>query len=286
MAKLSACEIGDIVKLNMKGVATDFIVVHKGLPSTKYSTSCDGVWLLMKDVYVNEYNDLFQDSGTREGKFQFMEKGGEFNYEESYLYEGEEIFYDVLNDLDLDISQTVLTAEIPYWKGNGVDGSLKYSTSIGLRERAFLLSYNEVNGGTHSGNPGDGAVLSYFAAGDNASRIAYYNGEPIAWITRSPEVGETQWVYEVQEDGSVDNRGFTGTSSAYVPASGIRPAIILPYDLYVKNGFVLTTSPFSGSATIDGVSKELSGAHVNIDGTWKEVSEAHMNIGGVWKPMA
>lgn len=286
MAKLSECAIGDIVKLNVRGVATDFIVVHKGRPSTKYSTSCDGVWLLMKDVYVSENHDLFQDSGTREGQFQFMEKGGEFDYENSLFAEDNGIWYDIMCDLDLDIHQSLIRARIPYWKGDGVDGSLKYSSSLGKYSYVFLLSYNEVNGGTHSGNPGDGAALSYFAAGDNASRIAYYNGEPISWITRSPEVGETQWVYEVQEDGSVKNSGFTGTSSSYVPASGIRPAIILPYDLYVKNGFVLTTSPFSGNTTIDGVSKELSGAHANVGGVWKEVSEAYMNVGGVWKPMA
>lgn len=286
MAKLSDCAIGDIVKLNVKGAAADFIVVHKGRPSTKYSTSCDGVWLLMKDVYVDENHDLFQDSGTREGKFQFMEKGGVFDYENSLFAESNGICDDIMDDLDLDIQQSLIRARIPYWKGDGVDGSLKYSSATGKYSYVFLLSYNEINGGTHSGNPGDGAVLSYFAAGDNASRIAYYNGQPIEWITRSPEVGEQQWVYTVQKDGSVENNGYTGTSSSYVPASGIRPAMILPYDLYVKNGFVLTESPFNGSTTIDGVSKELSGAHANVGGVWKEVSEAYMNVGGVWKPMA
>lgn len=278
MATLNDCAIGDIVKLNVSGVATDFIVVHKGKPSTKYHSSCNGVWLLMKDVYVDESNDSFD-----EGEFQFMEKGGEFDYEESLVHEY--LNKKLYKKFDTDIQAVIVKAEIPHWDGNGVDGELEYKTAYGCTGWLFLLSYNEVNGGTHSGNPGDGAPLSYFAAGDNASRIAYYNGNPIEWITRSPEVEETQWVYTVKTWGEVTNNGYGSTSTYYTPSSGIRPAIILPYDLSVKNGFIVTSS-FSGNATIDGVSKELSGAHANIGGVWKEVSEAYMNVGGVWKPMA
>ena len=44
--------VGNSVYLNVNGVKTAFLVVHRGLPSSAYDNSCDGVWLLMKDVYT------------------------------------------------------------------------------------------------------------------------------------------------------------------------------------------------------------------------------------------
>lgn len=46
---LNSKAIGSTVKLKVDGTARDFIIVHKGKPSGLYDSSCDGVWLLLKD---------------------------------------------------------------------------------------------------------------------------------------------------------------------------------------------------------------------------------------------
>lgn len=50
-AKLGTKAVGSIVKLNVIGAAKEFIVVHQGKPSSLYDESCDGTWLLMKDIF-------------------------------------------------------------------------------------------------------------------------------------------------------------------------------------------------------------------------------------------
>ena len=49
--KLSTKAVGSIVKIKVNGAAKDFIVVHQGKPSSVYDDSCNGTWLLMKDIY-------------------------------------------------------------------------------------------------------------------------------------------------------------------------------------------------------------------------------------------
>ena len=50
---LSSKAIGSTIKLKVNGSAKDFIVVHQGKPSSVYDDSCNGTWLLMKDIYEN-----------------------------------------------------------------------------------------------------------------------------------------------------------------------------------------------------------------------------------------
>jgi len=50
-ATLSSKAIGSTIKLKVNGSAKDFIVVHQGKPSSVYDDSCNGTWLLMKDIY-------------------------------------------------------------------------------------------------------------------------------------------------------------------------------------------------------------------------------------------
>lgn len=50
---LSSKAVGSVVKLNVNGAAKEFLVVHQGKPSSLYDDSCNGTWLLMKDIYEN-----------------------------------------------------------------------------------------------------------------------------------------------------------------------------------------------------------------------------------------
>jgi hypothetical protein len=45
--------VGSSLYLNVGGVRKEFLVVHQGLPSSIYDDSCNGTWLLMKDIYEN-----------------------------------------------------------------------------------------------------------------------------------------------------------------------------------------------------------------------------------------
>ena len=49
--RLGAKAVGSIVKIKVNGAAKDFIIVHQGKPSSVYDDSCNGTWLLMKDIY-------------------------------------------------------------------------------------------------------------------------------------------------------------------------------------------------------------------------------------------
>lgn len=49
---ISALAVGSSVFCNVNGVKTEFVVVHQGKPSDMYDDSCNGAWLLMKDVSV------------------------------------------------------------------------------------------------------------------------------------------------------------------------------------------------------------------------------------------
>lgn len=45
--------VGSIVKLNVDGAATEFLIVHQGNSDESiYDASCDEMRLLMKDIYV------------------------------------------------------------------------------------------------------------------------------------------------------------------------------------------------------------------------------------------
>lgn len=51
--RLGAKAVGSTVKIKVNGTVKDFIIIHQGKPSSVYDDSCNGTWLLMKDIYEN-----------------------------------------------------------------------------------------------------------------------------------------------------------------------------------------------------------------------------------------
>lgn len=49
----SSLAVGSTVKLMEGGTAVDYLVVNQGIPSNSglYDASCDGTWLLRKDIH-------------------------------------------------------------------------------------------------------------------------------------------------------------------------------------------------------------------------------------------
>ena len=58
--KLGSMSVGSTVKLKLGGTARDFLVVHQGLPSSMYDSSCNGTWLLLKDIYTTRTWDSLE----------------------------------------------------------------------------------------------------------------------------------------------------------------------------------------------------------------------------------
>ena len=211
--RMSDLEIGQTIKLNLNGTPWDWMVVHQGLPSSLYDESCNGTWLLMKDIYEKR-----QWHSSNVNKL-------ESSTIHSYLNGAFQ------NLFDSNIKDAIKQVKIPYRKGGG-SGGTDQSGATGQLTKSFLLSGYEV-GFTLSTSPylpKDGAKLLYFEAGIGTSaknkRIAKLNGSANYWWLRSPDTSGTSSVWRVTTSG-VCNRSSASNSH------GIRPAIILPSDMLV-----------------------------------------------------
>nr|DAH98688.1 MAG TPA: hypothetical protein [Caudoviricetes sp.] len=209
--RMSDLEIGQPIKLNLNGTPWDWLVVQQGLPPSFYDESCNGTWLLLKDIYENHVWD----------------SGNINKYESSDIYTY--LNNPFLNLFDSNIKDAIKQVRIPYRK-NGGSGGTDQSGVNGLLCKVFTLSGREVGFTTIDNRyfPYDGAKLSYFESGTGTSannkRIAKLNGSPGLWGLRSPYASVTSSVWNVYSDGSYSH----GEAS---DSSGVRPAIILPSDM-------------------------------------------------------
>jgi hypothetical protein len=221
---LSTKAVGSTVKLKVNGTAKEFIVVHQGKPSSLYDDSCNGTWLLMKDIYEN----------------RVWQSGNINKYESSDIHTY--LNNTFLNLFESNIRDAIKQVKIPYRK-NGGSGGTDQSGANGLSAKIFLLSGYEVGWTTsdYSYFPVDGAKLSYFESGTGTSannkRIANLNGSAARWWLRSPYTSLTHYVWLVFSDGDY----YYGSAS---DSYGIRPALILPSTLLVSDdGTVSTNTP-------------------------------------------
>jgi hypothetical protein len=209
--KLSTKAVGSTVKIKVNGAAKDFIIVHQGKPSSIYDDSCNGTWVLLKDIYTTSTfgnSNSYKDSSIH-----------------SYL---NSTFY---NLIDSEIRAAIKQVKIPYQNGTGSGGSLATGTS-GLSTKVFLLSGYEVGWTTSDSGyfPKDGAKLDYFgsSSGGNSKRIAYNGSSAAVWWLRSPYTLSTGYIWCVRSDGSYD-------VWYYSNSCGVRPAFILPPELSVSD---------------------------------------------------
>lgn len=205
--------VGTTVWMNVNGTAREFIVVNQGLPSSLYDSSCNGTWLLMKDIYTKKAWDATNNDYENSDVHAYL--NGTF-----------------LNLFDAKIQSHIKQVKIPYHKGIGYSGSV-YSGANGLSTKIFLLSGYEV-GWTTATNPNslylpvDGACLDYFegAGVTDSKRIGYYNNTATNWWLRSPSTSHSDSI------NNVSTNGYWGTN--YLTYSlGVRPALILPSDTLV-----------------------------------------------------
>ena len=251
---LSSKAIGSTIKLKVNGSAKDFIVVHQGKPSSVYDDSCNGTWLLMKDIYENRQ---WHSSNTNDYANSTIH---------SYLNST------FLNLFESNIKNAIKQVKLPYRKGSGT------STTVtnGLSAKIFLLSATETSFSFSSMPSGEGAELAYFkGCADNSSdskRVAYLNGSAADWWLRSPYCS---YFYYALYVGSNGDWGYDDCSGS----SGIRPALILPSTLLVSDdGTVSTNTAPSTPGSISVPSSIMGGTNISI--SWAKSSDAESNLAG------
>lgn len=254
---LSSKAIGSTIKLKVNGSVKDFIVVHQGKPSSVYDDSCNGTWLLMKDIYENRQ---WHSSNTNDYANSTIH---------SYLNST------FLNLFESNIKNAIKQVKLPYRKGSGTSTTVT-SGSNGLSAKIFLLSATETSFSFSSMPSGEGAELAYFkGCADNSSdskRVAYLNGAATVWWLRSPGCGVFSNALGVNSLG-----GWYGSycSSSY----GIRPALILPSTLLVSDdGTVSTNTAPSTPGSISVPSSIMGGTNISI--SWAKSSDAESNLAG------
>lgn len=254
---LSSKAIGSTIKLKVNGSAKDFIVVHQGKPSSVYDDSCNGTWLLMKDIYENRQ---WHSSNTNDYANSTIH---------SYLNST------FLNLFESNIKNAIKQVKLPYRKGSGTSTTVT-SGSNGLSAKIFLLSATETSFDFSYMPSGEGAELAYFkGCADNSSdskRIAKLNGSATVWWLRSPSCGYFDGALYVGSNGDWYNGG---CSDSY----GIRPALILPSTLLVSDdGTVSTNTAPSTPGSISVPSSIMGGTNISI--SWAKSSDAESNLAG------
>ena len=205
----SSLAVGTTVKLMEGGTAVEYLVVNQGIPSNSslYDASCDGTWLLRKDIHSER----------------------QWNTSDANKYETSAINTwlngDFFNSLGTTEQAVVKQVKIPYRRGGS--GGSDQSGANGLSCKVFLLSGYEVGWTTSDSSyfPVDGAKLDYFESGPGTSadskRIAKLNGSAAGWWLRSPSTNDTYYGWCVYSNGNFD---YYVASYSY----GIRPALVLP----------------------------------------------------------
>ena len=202
--KLSTKAVGSIVKIKVNGAAKDFIIVHQGKPSSAYDDSCNGTWLLMKDIYTTMKWDGSNTDYLNSDITAYL--NGAF-----------------ISLIDASIRNAIKQVKIPYTNSSNNN---VMSGANGLSTKVFLLSGTEVGFSDLSYMNVEGAKLSYF---DSASERVAYNGSSAAmWWLRSPYTGNNNGVWDVGTDGSYS---ISWCNNSY----GVRPAFILPSTLVVSD---------------------------------------------------
>ena len=212
---LSELAEGVIIKINENGSPVEYLIVNQGLPSSMYDTSCDGCWVLRKDIA----EERAWGSSSNDYKNSDIQ---------AYLNGS------WLSCYSAGVLSQIKQVKIPYQNGTGSEGSVA-SGANGLSCKIFLLSGYELGWTTSDDSrfPRDGAKLSYFDSGTdstaNNKRIANFNGSATRWWLRSPSTAYTNDVWAVRPDGNC--YGYWSYSQDY----GVRPALVLPSDIQVDD---------------------------------------------------
>ena len=255
--QLGTKAVGSIVKLKENGALVDYIVVHQGKPSSLYDASCDGTWLLRKDIletrqwHSSNVNDYANSTIKAYLNSTFLAR------------------------FDANIQAQIKQVKIPYRPGSGTSQTVN-SGANGLSCKIFLLSDREVGytqSNVNSYIVNDGAKLDYFKDGNGTSeKIAKLNGSAASWWLRSPGTDGAANAWDVYSNGSANGGGCASTY-------GVRPALILPSSLLTSDdGSVNTNTAPTTPASINIPSSVEGGKSIEV--SWSAATDKENNLEG------
>ena len=255
--RLGAKAVGSIVKIKVNGTVEDFIIIHQGKPSSVYDDSCNGTWLLMKDIYERRQ---WNSSDTNDYANSTIH---------SYLNST------FLNLFESNIKNAIKQVKLPYRKGNGSSETVT-SGSNGLSAKIFLLSAAETSFSHVYMPSGEGTELAYFkGCADDSSdskRVAYFDRFADYWWLRSPYCSYFGSALYVNSNGDWSHYGCSSSC-------GIRPAFVLPSTLLVSDdGTVSTNTAPSTPWNISVPSSIMGGTNISI--SWAKSSDDESNLSG------
>ena len=211
-ARIGTLDVGTTIYIDENSIPVPYIIVNHGKPqnSSLYDSSCNGTWVLRKDIY----------------------KIGEWRADASNKPIGADIYSsmeEMLNLYGSNVKSSIKTVKIPYCVGGR--SSTVNSGANGLQCKIFPLGGYEVGWTTSTSSvfPVDGAVLSYFegTASTDKKRVSKYENTATPWWTRSSRTDQGNGVIAVGINGQPNYN----TASASL---GIRPCFILP-DSFIAN---------------------------------------------------
>lgn len=257
--RLGNVAVGTLLNLKENGSPVQYLVVHQGLPSSIYDSSCNGTWMLRASI------DFKMPFGSN--KVNTIEK----STVQPWL-DGE-----MLSKYDADIQNVIKQVKIPYVAGSA--GTPAKTGSNGYSCKIFLLSAKEVgwtqNIATRFNLPNDGAKLSYFLSGSSyqANNKRKFNSNvsfaDYTWL-RTPAYQDVNNYYAgsmYNPDGTVQQR------ESYLDG-GVLPAMVLPPDLAVddNNNITAITYPIPPSSITVPTSSVPTGSSIAV--SWSAVSGA------------
>lgn len=216
--------VGASVWLSEDGTLKEFIVVHKGRPSTLYDASCDGVWLMEKYYTYANRRTSYASSTTEV-------KSGYPSCRPNTWLNGVS-FYDRLDSKTKSIIKQV---KIPYYlydsSGFTTVKEVK-SGANGLSTKIFIPSAYELGwtSATDSRMMQDGACLAYFKGSTATARriltVSATDNTAMTWWTRS--YLDATYIVSVRTDGEWARTYYSG-------ACYMRPTFIIESNTPIDN---------------------------------------------------
>lgn len=202
-------DVGSSVYMNVGGVRKEWLVVHQGnLTPAYYDDTCNGTWLLLKDIY--DLCAFAYKTNAEAGGYSYYY---EYSKVDNYL---RNTFFPLL---DTNIQSLVKQINLPLISR----GSAQYHTPITVPRKIFCLDRADLGFGHWNGETN--VPLSYFpdqTSSSNKKKIGYYNGEATSWHTRDDFQSSGRDI--VYTNGNL--AGATNEFNEY----GVRPSLVLPSD--------------------------------------------------------
>ncbi len=260
---LGSKNVGDIVKLKENGTPVEFLIVHKGLPPTYYDASCDGVWLLRKEVYPKQWIGNQTDYS------------GNGKYENSPVdtWLGNTYF----NMFDSDTKTGIKYVCVRYMHGDAQNPNVSSAWM-----RCFILSQCELGYEKYASatQPDFSSKLSYFSEANESLNIARRK-TGVKWLTRDTmQMQDGYYGTTIGLSGYIDEEGYIGGfNGANEKAVYVRPAMIFDYNATVNadGSITVNTAPSTpGNISVPGSIQ--GGSTITV--SWSSSSDAQGNLEG------